>query len=70
LTLQPYLTTTGIMYNPAVLGNQFTFSGGIWTLTLVGAPQPAAGTSGGAGLQVKSNLGGLAPITALQTVRQ
>ncbi|MBI4760176.1 MAG: multicopper oxidase domain-containing protein [Chloroflexota bacterium] len=68
LKLMPYLATTAIMYDPSLLGNTFTKSKGVWKLTLTGVPQPAAGTSGTAGLQVKSSLGGISPRTALQSV--
>jgi hypothetical protein len=40
--------------------------GGLYTLTLVGAPQPAAG----AVLQVQSSLGGSSPLHALDRLRQ
>jgi len=65
LKLQPYITTTGSTFNPATLGDTFTAGGGIWTLTLVGAPQPEAGPS----LTVRSNLGGSAS-RALDRIRQ
>lgn len=68
LKLLPYLATTAVMYDPSLLGNTFTKSKGVWKLTLKGVPQPAAGTSGTAGLQVKSSLGGISPRTALQSV--
>ncbi|MEK6751933.1 MAG: multicopper oxidase domain-containing protein [Chloroflexota bacterium] len=68
LKLMPYLTTTALMYDPALLGDTFTKSKGVWKLTLKGAPQPAAGTDGTAGLQVNSSLGGISPKTALQSV--
>ena len=66
LTLQPYLTTTGVVFDPATLGNTLTNGGaGLYTMTLVGAPQPAAGPV----LVVKSNLGGISPGHALDSVR-
>jgi len=66
LTLQPYLTTTGTNFDPARLGNTLANGlNGIYTLTLVGAPQPAAGQV----LTVKSNLGGVSPAHALDLVR-
>ncbi len=66
LTLQPYLTTTGATFDPARLGNTLANGlNGIYTLTLVGAPQPAAGQV----LVVKSNLGGVSPAHALDLVR-
>ncbi len=57
LTLQPYTTTTGTTFDPtASLGSaQFTNTGnGLYTLTLVGCPEPAPGST----LTVTSNLGG------------
>jgi hypothetical protein len=43
LTLQPYLTQSGTIFDPATVGNTFTNTGGgIYTITLVGVPQPAA----------------------------
>ena len=66
LTLQPYLTATGVNFDPARLGNTLANgNNGIHTLTLVGAPQPAAGQV----LVVKSNLGGVSPGHALDRVR-
>jgi hypothetical protein len=71
LTLQRYETTTAGVFYPALatdpLPGVFTNGGGgLYTLTLVGAPQPAAG----AVLQVKSNNGGVSPLHALDRVRQ
>jgi hypothetical protein len=68
LKLMPYLTTGGSIYDPSLLGNTFKLSKGVWSLTLSGVPQPAAGTLLTAGLQVKSSLGGISPITALGSV--
>jgi hypothetical protein len=66
LKLLPYTTTSGSTFDPATLGDTFTNGGGgLYTLTLVGAPQPASGPV----LQVKSNLGGLSPLHALDRVR-
>jgi hypothetical protein len=48
LTLNPYITTTGTVFNPAALGASFTYTpgaGGAYVLTLVGAPQPGAGVA-------------------------
>jgi Immunoglobulin I-set domain len=61
LTLQPYLTTAGKLFTPP--SGTFTNAGnGSYTITLVGAPQPAAGNN----LVVKSNLGGVsAPFNGL-----
>jgi hypothetical protein len=66
LTLRPYVTTTGTVFDPATLGNVFTNSGGgLYILTLVGAPQPGAGNV----ITVASSLGGVSapsPITKLR----
>jgi hypothetical protein len=68
LKLMPYLTTGASIYDPSLLGNTFKLSKGVWSLTLSGVPQPAAGTLLTAGLQVKSSLGGVSPKTALGSV--
>jgi hypothetical protein len=69
LTLQPYLTTTGSTFNPATLGNTFTNTGGgIYTLTLVGAPEPALPNA--TPLTAKSSAGGISPPHGLDTIRQ
>jgi hypothetical protein len=66
LRLLPYLTTTGATFDPAGLGDTFTNGGGgLYTMTLVGAPQPAAGPV----LFVRSNLGSTSPGHALDRVR-
>jgi hypothetical protein len=68
LTLQPYQTALGTTFDPSTLGATLTNTGrGIYTLTLVGAPQPAA--SPARPLTVKSSLGGTSPATALTTLR-
>ena len=59
--LQPYLTTTGTTFDPATLGNTLTFAGGVYTLTLVGAPEPAIPPA--KPIIVKDNLGGSSPLT-------
>jgi len=64
LTLQPYLTTTGSTFTPPD-GTFTNGGGGLYTITLVGAPQPAAGTV----LTVRSNLNGISPAHALDRVR-
>ncbi|MFL5406717.1 MAG: hypothetical protein ACJ79O_12750 [Myxococcales bacterium] len=65
LTLQPYLTSTGTTFTPAAT---FTNTGGgIYTITLVGAPQPAA--SPARPIVVTSNLNGTSAPSAI-TVRQ
>jgi hypothetical protein len=69
LTLQPYLTATGTTFNPATLGNTFTNTGGgIYTLTLVGAPEPALPNA--TPLTVKSSAGGTSPPHGLDLIRQ
>jgi hypothetical protein len=75
LTLQPYLTTAGTIFDPANLGNVFTNAGGVLTLTLVGAPRPACNAAfatpcQAAPLVIKSTLGGVSPPSALTDIRQ
>jgi hypothetical protein len=42
LTLQPYVTKSGVTFDPSVLGATLTNTGaGNYTLVLVGAPEPA-----------------------------
>ena len=66
LKLLPYVTTTGATFNPATLGDTFTNGGGgLYTMTLVGAPQPASGPV----LFVRSNLNGISPGHALDRIR-
>jgi hypothetical protein len=54
LTLQPYQTMNGTILDPGPAGIMVNTGGGLYTLTLVGVPEPA----NGAILTVKSNLGG------------
>jgi hypothetical protein len=69
LKLQPYLTTTGTIYNPdpaaGGVGNVFSnIGGGVYSLTISGAPAPACNPAPGAfatpcsllPLDVKSNM--------------
>jgi len=78
LTLQPYLTTAGTTFDPATLGNSFANNGGgLYTLTLVGAPTPACNPGGAfatpcsaSPLDIRSNLGGDSGPQALQKIRQ
>ncbi|QOT79435.1 hypothetical protein [Cupriavidus basilensis] len=66
LTLQPYKTTNGKVFDPASVGNTLTNNGGgNYTITIVGVPQPGPGE----GLVVKSNLGGESPPTPLTRIR-
>lgn len=61
LTLQPYKTVTGVMFDPAGLGAVLTNTGnGNYTMTLLGAPQPVLNT---AVFQVKSNIGGVSGLS-------
>ena len=81
LTLQPYLTEAGTIYDPdpanGGLGNVFTNTGGgIYTITLVGAPAPACGNPAGyqtpcsaTPIDVKSNLNGDSGFVALTRIR-
>jgi hypothetical protein len=68
LSLAPYLTTNGKVFNPGTAG-KFTFANGTWTLTLTKAQQPAAGTSGSAGLQANSSVGGISPRYPVSVVK-
>jgi hypothetical protein len=81
LKLQPYLTTTGTIYNPdpafGGVGNTFTLAAGVYTLDVVGAPRPACGNAAGyqtpcptAPLDVRSNLNGDSGFFALTKIRQ
>jgi hypothetical protein len=68
LKLQPYMTIDGTVFDPANLGNTFTNTGGgVYTLILVGAPEPAEPPD--APLTVTSNHGGLSAPTALTRIR-
>lgn len=83
LKLQPYLTTTGTIYNPdpaaGGVGNTFTLAAGIYTLDVVGAPKPACNANGTfatpctiapAPLDVRSNLNGDSGLFELTKIRQ
>jgi len=66
IKLNPYLTSTGVIFDPTALGNQFTYApgpgggaGGVYLLTLVGAPQPALGIP--SPVSVSDNLGATSP---------
>jgi hypothetical protein len=68
LFLNPYVTTTGFTFNPDPLGSgPFVDVGGILTLTLVGAPQPAAPPA--TPITVRSSQGGLSAPSAVTKLR-
>jgi hypothetical protein len=71
LTLQPYVTTLGTIFDPrlATGGGVFVNGGlGIWTLDAVGYPQPAVAPA--TPLTIKSNFGGTSAPFPVQSVRQ
>lgn len=78
LTLQPYLTQQGTTFDPASLGATFANNGGgLYTITLVGAPAPMCNPGGPLAtpcsakpLVVRSNLNGASPPAGLDRVRQ
>ena len=81
LKLQPYLTTTGLVYNPAAsaggLGDTFTLAAGVFTLDITGAPAPACGNPAGyitpcpsKPLDIKSSGGGDTLPFSLTKIRQ
>src|SRR5512140_10295 len=60
LTLLPFVTTSGAVYDPTALGAVFTNLGaGNYSLTLVGAPEPAIPPA--TPISARSNLGGTSP---------
>jgi hypothetical protein len=64
LVLQPYLTIQGTTFDPANLGSVFTNTGGgLYTLTLVGAPEPAVPPA--TPITVTSNLNGVSPAVSI-----
>ncbi|HEX3481836.1 MAG TPA: hypothetical protein VHT91_42780 [Kofleriaceae bacterium] len=69
LTLQPYVTATGTTFDPALLGNLFTNGPplGTYTLTVVGAPQPAAPPA--TPLTARSSAGGISPPHGIDRLR-
>ncbi|MDB5991310.1 MAG: hypothetical protein JWQ10_2713 [Herbaspirillum sp.] len=68
LTLQPYKTVSGTIFDPALIGNTFTNTGGgVYTMVLVGAPEPAIPPA--TPLVIKSSLGGTSSSTALTRIR-
>jgi hypothetical protein len=67
LTLQPYLTNTGVIFDPAPLGaSPFTLVAGVLQITLVGAPQPSTTTPS---IVVKSNIGGVSAPSGITKLR-
>ena len=58
----------GGIFDPATIGNTFTLAGGVYTLTLVGAPEPAIPPA--TPLTVTSNLNGTSPAHGLDRIRQ
>ena len=67
LFLMPYATAAGGTFTPGVGANQLTNGGGgLYTMALVGVPQPA----NGAVLRVQSSIGGISPFHALDRLRQ
>jgi hypothetical protein len=68
LTLQPYMTTAGTMFDPSRLGNTFTSPNvGVYNLILVGAPEPAEPPD--TPLMITSNIGGSSAPTGLLSIR-
>lgn len=66
LTLQPYTTQSGAMFDPASLGATLTNNlDGTYLLTLVGAPKPAPDVA----FIVASNLGGVSAPHGLDRLR-
>jgi hypothetical protein len=66
LRLQPYRTTSGALFDPASVGNTFTNNGGgLYTLSLIGAPQPGFNEP----LVVTSNVGGSSAPTPITRIR-
>ena len=69
LTLQPYVTAQGTVFDPATIGNTFTNTGGgIHSITIVGAPQPASPPA--TPLTVRSSAGGVSPPHGIDRLRQ
>jgi hypothetical protein len=72
LTLQPYLLSSGLLYNPCPPGGPgcaFTNNGGgLYLLDIVGAPEPQVPPA--TPLVVTSSLGGVSAPSALTRIRQ
>jgi len=68
LFLNPYLTTTGVIFDPNPLGaGPFTDVAGVLTLTLVGAPEPALPPA--TPVTVRSSSGGVSAPSGITKVR-
>lgn len=69
LTLQPYVTAQGTVFDPAGIGATFTNTGGgIHTISIVGAPEPAPPPA--TPLTVRSSAGGVSPPHGIDRLRQ
>ena len=79
LTLDPYVCAVPNVagappcpngsFDPSTIGNTFTNNGGgLYTMTLVGAPEPAVPPA--LPLKARSNLGGVSPAHGLDRIRQ
>jgi hypothetical protein len=69
LTLAPYVTSTGAVFDPAGTGNTFTNAGGgNYTLTVVGVPEPAIPSA--TPLTARSSAGGVSPPHGIDRLRQ
>jgi hypothetical protein len=69
LNLRPYVTFNGSTFDPVALGSTFANNGGgLYTLTLVGAPEPALPPA--LPIVVQSNLGGVSAAHGVDLVRQ
>src|SRR4051794_6723531 len=68
LFLNPYVTTTGVTFDPNPLGaGPFTDVAGVLTLTLVGAPEPALPPA--TPITVRSSSGGVSAQSAITKLR-
>jgi len=68
LFLNPYVTTTGVTFDPNPLGaGPFTDVAGVLTLTLVGAPEPALPPA--TPITVRSSSGGVSAPSAVTKLR-
>jgi len=68
LTLNPYVTSTGVLFDPNPLGaGPFTNVAGVLTLTLVGAPEPALPPA--TPITISSSSGGVSAPSAITKLR-